>query len=130
MYMGHVREESTYYKYYREWLADAKTQGFDSVDTAIVELYRKHKSAAILAKMFGVTKRAIYWHLERLNEPRGSRGGYLDGGTRFIKHYVGDIPLSHWCKRNKVPYGRIMWRMRQGMSLEEAVHKPVARKKK
>ena len=131
--MGHAKrrlhDESIYYKYYLEWLADAKQHGYERVDDAIKGLYREKKSMSKVAACFGVTRAAIYRHLHRLNEPVRPRGGY-HGIPKKPKHFVGHLPLKEWCRQNDVCYATITHRLRSGMTLYQATREPVRSKRK
>jgi hypothetical protein len=60
--------------YYEAWLTDAKELGYDSVKSAIIDLYRKHKSTHIVCKFFGVTSVTILKRLKRFGEPINEKG--------------------------------------------------------
>jgi len=122
-----LTDESVYFKYYDEWLAIAKQEGFKTVSDAIKSLYKDKKSQKAVGAVFSVSGRTIGCHLQRLHVQCQPRGGAHGKGRKTV-HFVGDTPLTVWCKEHNVPIGRIYQRLRYGWSLRRAISTPLQEK--
>lgn len=129
--MSHINKSTTYeernhYKYYDYWLKSSKIAGYSSVDTAICELYKKLESRDKVGEVLGVTGPAVAYQLKRMKikmNPPGKNHENLKG--RKAIHYVGNVPLVEWCRLHDVSYATILWRMREGMMLRDAIRIPI-----